>query len=578
MKTMKKIFALLVTMIMVFGMSTSVFAADPTPDNSISVTGLTIGDKVASYQVIEWKDGEGWVFKAPFDALSDADLEIILGKPEVPDDPDTPDDEHVDAEAGKITQDLADRIAKLASGETPVEISDTTWTQSNPNPGLYMVIIAAKDPGVVYNPAFVAADYIGTNTTNTIAITETYSDTAVAKKTTFTTKKTVKDAEDAINKAKASMVGDTVDFVAESKIPVFLDSYKNPFFEMNDAVSDGMELVIDAQHPLEITYGTKAVAVTSDTYSDSDLTFTKNDNKTYTIKFTTAYLTANDRVKVDDLKVEYSAKITSEAKFNVNWQKNTVTVTYSNGPTSEKGVERDVTNHYEFSIGAEIVGTQHKKGYEAVKVGVDKNGNELTELTEIDLDNGFDKATAHSLAGAKFGLYNTQAGATAETAGDLVINTNYPNGALFTTTADGIITFTGLDAGTYYLKELEAPQGYIRDTAVHTVVIDAKYVVKNFTETVSGIEVTYQTSVLDYYTVTIDGHETKYIFDNDGDTLVDPVINDVTTDEARIKNTKGVELPSTGGIGTTIFYLVGTALVIAAAMMLITRRRMDGNK
>ena len=49
----------------------------------------------------------------------------------------------------------------------------------------------------------------------------------------------------------------------------------------------------------------------------------------------------------------------------------------------------------------------------------------------------------------------------------------------------------------------------------------------------------------------------------------------MTTEEDRIGNTKGVELPSTGGIGTTIFYVVGAILVIGAGVVLITRRRMD---
>ncbi len=44
-----------------------------------------------------------------------------------------------------------------------------------------------------------------------------------------------------------------------------------------------------------------------------------------------------------------------------------------------------------------------------------------------------------------------------------------------------------------------------------------------------------------------------------------------------IANNKGVELPSTGGIGTTIFYVAGSILVLAAAILLITKRRMGAN-
>ena len=133
----------------------------------------------------------------------------------------------------------------------------------------------------------------------------------------------------------------------------------------------------------------------------------------------------------------------------------------------------------------------------------------MTELTEVTLDNGDDTDTSRSLEGVLFGLYTTREAATAgklptDDENGLVVNKNYPNGATFTTTSDGIITFTGLDAGTYYLKELHAPNGYIKDGDVHEVIITATYEEKNITETVSGMEVKYQTSVLKDYTVTID--------------------------------------------------------------------------
>ena len=44
-----------------------------------------------------------------------------------------------------------------------------------------------------------------------------------------------------------------------------------------------------------------------------------------------------------------------------------------------------------------------------------------------------------------------------------------------------------------------------------------------------------------------------------------------------VVNNAGTELPSTGGIGTTIFYVIGAILVIGAGVVLVTRRRMNAN-
>ena len=58
-------------------------------------------------------------------------------------------------------------------------------------------------------------------------------------------------------------------------------------------------------------------------------------------------------------------------------------------------------------------------------------------------------------------------------------------------------------------------------------------------------------------------------------TKTDVTTNIQTTSINEVKNNKGTELPSTGGIGTTIFYVIGTILVIGAGVVLITKRRMD---
>ena len=100
-----------------------------------------------------------------------------------------------------------------------------------------------------------------------------------------------------------------------------------------------------------------------------------------------------------------------------------------------------------------------------------------------------------------------------------------------TTDTNGAATFAGLEDGTYYLRETVAPSGYnLLDSDVECVV----------------------------------NHDTDV-------TTNKPVGVSLTK---QIQNTSGTILPSTGGIGTTIFYIAGGVLLIGAAILLITRKRM----
>ena len=58
------------------------------------------------------------------------------------------------------------------------------------------------------------------------------------------------------------------------------------------------------------------------------------------------------------------------------------------------------------------------------------------------------------------------------------------------------------------------------------------------------------------------------------------VADQIQTDTSglvKVENNAGAELPSTGGIGTTIFYVVGGGLMVAAAILLITKKRMENH-
>ena len=105
-----------------------------------------------------------------------------------------------------------------------------------------------------------------------------------------------------------------------------------------------------------------------------------------------------------------------------------------------------------------------------------------------------------------------------------------------TTDATGKFTIKGLDADTYYLTETAAPAGYNKLAGPVTIVIGENGVVNATSENSNGVEV------------------------------------------VKVLNQTGALLPSTGGIGTTVFYVVGGLLVVGAFILLVSKRRVGAEK
>ncbi len=141
----------------------------------------------------------------------------------------------------------------------------------------------------------------------------------------------------------------------------------------------------------------------------------------------------------------------------------------------------------------------------------------------------------------------------------------------------GVITIKGVEAGKYSITETKAPAGFNKMTAPFevtakksgpavttttktTVYFDAQGNVIRDETTVTNIKKEYTTDVDSFNTASATEPEEKSV----------PVF-----EYKHVINTQGTELPSTGGIGTTIFYVVGAILVIGAGVVLITKRRMD---
>lgn len=152
-----------------------------------------------------------------------------------------------------------------------------------------------------------------------------------------------------------------------------------------------------------------------------------------------------------------------------------------------------------------------------------------------------------ALAGATFSLYSDEkcnedtridllkADTTKETYRRFITGDNASNKVTEITTTDtGKFNITGLKPGTYYLKEIAAPKGYNLLAAPTTVEVTSDGIIK-----VKKGEVMEETSVVN------------------------------------VENKSGTILPSTGGMGTTVFYIAGALLVLISGVVLIAKKRTD---
>ena len=123
----------------------------------------------------------------------------------------------------------------------------------------------------------------------------------------------------------------------------------------------------------------------------------------------------------------------------------------------------------------------------------------------------------------------------------------------------GELVFSQLGAGSYTLSETGVLAGYndIEDISFDIVATLPEEGTADSGKFTGDEVASWRVTNISPETATIEYNETTGVF----------TIN--------IENNKGVQLPSTGGIGTTIFYVVGAILVIGAGVIMITRRRMD---
>lgn len=325
-----------------------------------------------------------------------------------------------------------------------------------------------------------------------------------------------------------NQIGDTVEFRTITTVPD-TTGYDTYVYKIHDTMSVGL---------------------TSNVSTAADITIKVNDAKVLDAKYYTVTANGNSftvnvdilaaindgvLAKNDSLYTYYTGVLNADAKvYDEGRQDNTAQLEYSNNPNDEGAGKTKEVKVYDWTF---------KMGINKV----DENGNALTGAKFVLSKNGALKVsdlncnaegvptnTADLIALVKVsdGVYRVATGTDA--AETIVYNIDAGNAVI-----------KGLDDSiTYYLYETKAPEGYNLLKSPVEFKISAEYEANGDLKTGSP-------------TVTVGAGEPSATLSTD------------------VVNNSGSTLPETGGIGTTIFYIAGALLVVAAGIILVTRKRMS---
>ena len=225
------------------------------------------------------------------------------------------------------------------------------------------------------------------------------------------------------------------------------------------------------------------------------------------------------------------------------------TVTFKDTYLNTIDGDTDIVVSYTATVNKDaVIGTTGNTNTAQLKYG----NNSTVESTTTTYSYKFDLVKTDNskklLTGAKFKLYDSQ---TSTTPVKLIKDTTTGNYRVAETSESGAVdeivinsynavTISGLNKKTYYLEETLAPAGYNKLTERQPVELSK------------------------------DGFNSDATINNSGSESAE-----WTSGGVRVINNTGATLPSTGGMGTTLFYVIGGGLMVAAVVLLVTKKRME---
>ena len=557
-KTFKKMLSLVIALAMVMAMSLTAFAEEA-PTYTITITKDSTdkaGHTYGAYQIfkgdlaeengkktlsnIQWGDNVT-------SATAITELRKIEAFSDLP----------ADASAATVAKAIAD--ANLTNDSAGAKAIADAFAAAVTSPKKTVDIAADETSGEITGLA--AGYYLVKDTAavsgegaSTRYILEVVSNVSVTEKANVpSVTKKVKEKNDTTNAttnwqdAADYDIGDEIDYKLEGTLPSEFAVFKKyTVYKFTDELSAGLTYKADsAKVVLNTENGTDITELFDISVSGQILTVSLKNGKD---------LRADNRFTKDSkIIVLYKATLNENAERGSEGNPNEVELEFSNNPywngegTPDSGkTPKDKVIVFTYEIKAlKVEPTSDaaitQEAYDAL--------TDTDKAKYVKVGEKYQKT--QELNGAGFTLYKNVNG-TYEAVGKEIKNTT-------------TFEFKGTDAGKYKLVETTVPTGYNKAEDIE-IEVTATYDTDSADPKLTGLRVTPETAgfvVESTNTTTGEG----------ADAVTTTTYSGVIS--GKVLNQKGATLPSTGGMGTTLFYVLGAVLVLGAGVVLISRRRME---
>ena len=342
------------------------------------------------------------------------------------------------------------------------------------------------------------------------------------------------------NDAADYNIGDAVPFELIGTVPENFTDYDSYYYAFHDTLSKGLtkpdltKLTVEHykvekdETTGELAY--KPVATLAAGLYEPNAVV--NDDGTTSLDIVFDNLRKVPNLTADSLLiVRYNAVLNNDAVIGLPGNENEVYLQYSNNPynetTGKTPEDKVIVFTYQLDVNK-----------------VDPDGNNLKDA-EFILKNADGK------------YYNSHS------EGDSYWVDGEKNAEVLTSNAQGLFEVKGIDNGEYFLKETKAPEGFKKLEDEIQFTVDAKLISRNAEsedapQTWAGVPAI----ALSSFSATLHDNPAAELVSVENETV-----------SLKVTNTDVYDLPGTGGIGTTVFYIAGGVLVAVALVLLVVKRK-----